>query len=235
MRLDKFLCDMNYGTRKEVKELISNQKVSINGQINVSVKTQVNEHTDEICVNDEKVIYEQYVYYMLNKPSGYVTATKDRSEKTVMELLPAECQNLFPVGRLDKDTEGLLLLTNNGELAHRMLSPKKHVDKVYYAEVTGELTNHTITQFEQGIDIKEERLTLPAKLSIISATPEQSSAKVTIHEGKFHQVKRMFSACGHTVTYLKRLQMGDLILDEHLEVGQYKKIGETEWLKNIMP
>lgn len=172
--------------------------------------------------------YEDFVYIMLHKPAGVVSATEDRRERTVLDLLGDGCKrDIFPAGRLDKDTEGLLLLTNDGELAHQLLSPRKHVDKTYYVQLQGTLTEEHCTLFTRGLDIGDEKLTLPAGLKILKAG-EKSEALVTIQEGRFHQVKRMFQAVGCEVTYLKRLSMGPLVLDETLERGSYRALTEQE-------
>lgn len=169
-------------------------------------------------------------YYMLNKPAGVISASEDRRERTVVDLITTKKRNdLFPVGRLDRDTEGLLLITNDGDLAHRLLSPKKHVDKVYYARIDGKVTEEDQKVFAEGLDIGEEKKTLPAQLHILKSG-EESEITLTIREGKFHQVKRMFHAVGKEVVYLKRLQMGSLKLDETLRPGEYRKLTEQERL-----
>lgn len=228
MRLDKFLSETGFGTRSQVKSLLKKGLVTVNGQTAKKPEEKIDENADTVICNGQKAVYAAFVYLMLHKPSGVVSATEDRREKTVLELLPEEeRKEVFPVGRLDKDTEGLLLLTNDGELAHRLLSPKKHVDKTYYAKIDGAVTEEHVHRFLEGLDIGEKRPTLPAKLEILKSGA-QSEIRVTIHEGKFHQVKRMFEAIGCQVTYLKRLSMGTLMLDEGLRPGAYRHLTEDE-------
>ena len=234
MRLDKFLCDNNIGTRSQVKEYIKKGQVTVNDQIIKKPETKVNEETDTVVCQGQPIHYRKYVYYMLNKPEGVVSATNDNTAPTVVSLLTVpEQKDLFPVGRLDKDTTGLLLLTNDGALAHDLLSPKKHVDKVYYAKIDGMVTEEDVKRFAEGIDIgaEEEEMTRPAKLDIMKSA-EESEIRLTIHEGKFHQVKRMFLAVGKEVTYLKRERMGTLCLDENLKPGEYRLLTEEE-IENV--
>lgn len=228
IRLDKYLADMNLGTRAQVKEYIKKGKVQINGQVQKKPEIKVNIYQDEIMVDGKRVKYISYEYYMLHKPKGVVSATQDKRDKTVIDLIFGKNRkDLFPVGRLDKDTEGLLLITNDGELAHRLLSPKKHVEKTYFAQIQGVVTEEDIKKFKEGIDIGEEKPTLPAKLSVLKMGTI-SEIEVTIVEGKFHQVKRMFAAIGKPVLYLKRLSMGALVLDESLKKGEYRPLTEQE-------
>lgn len=228
IRLDKYLADMNLGTRAQVKEYIKKGKVQINGQIQKKPEIKVNIYQDEILIDKKQVKYISYEYYMLYKPKGVVSATQDKRDKTVIDLIFGKNRkDLFPVGRLDKDTEGLLLITNDGELAHRLLSPKKHVEKTYFAKIQGAVTEEDVKKFREGIDIGEEKLTLPAKLSVLKMGAI-SNIEVTIVEGKFHQVKRMFAAIGKPVLYLKRLSMGSLTLDESLKKGEYRPLTEQE-------
>lgn len=228
LRLDKYLADMGIGTRAEVKKLISKGMVQVNGETVKRPEIKLNTETDVVCCHGRTVGYEEYEYYMLNKPAGIISASEDRKEKTVVDLISSrKRKDLFPVGRLDRDTEGLLLITNDGELAHRLLSPKKHVDKVYYAKVEGKVTEEDIRHFAEGIDIGEGHLTLPADLKILESG-EISRIELTIREGKFHQVKRMFHAVGKGVLYLKRLKMGSLILDETLTPGEYRALTKSE-------
>lgn len=228
IRLDKYLADMNLGTRAQVKEYIKKGKVQINGQIQKKPEIKVNIYKDEILMDGKQVKYISYEYYMLYKPKGVVSATQDKRDKTVVDLIFGKNRkDLFPVGRLDKDTEGLLLITNDGELAHRLLSPKKHVEKTYFAKIQGAVTEEDRKKFREGIDIGEEKLTLPAKLSVLKMEAI-SEVEVTIVEGKFHQVKRMFAAIGKPVLYLKRLSMGSLTLDESLKKGEYRPLTEVE-------
>ena len=227
MRLDKYLANMEIGTRTEVKKIIRKGLISINGNIQKTPEYKVSDE-DVIEYQGERVQYEEYQYYMLNKPQGVLSATTDRNEITVLDLLKGVSnKNLFPVGRLDKDTEGLLLLTNNGRLANELLSPKKHVPKKYYARIKGEVTQLDIDAFKNGLDIGEKNRTLPAKLEILESGTE-SIVEITIHEGKFHQIKRMFHAVDKEVSYLKRIEMGKLKLDNNLKLGEFKKLSKWE-------
>lgn len=226
MRLDKFLCEMNQGTRSRVKELIRRGLVTVNGVTAKNADSKVDESTDIICVQGQRLCYRKFFYFMLNKPAGLVSATQDKLSATVMELLRPEDRHscLFPAGRLDKDTEGFLLLTNDGELAHRLLSPKKHVDKTYRVSMEHGLSPEDIQKLEQGVDIGEDCLTLPAKVR----QTEETVILLTIHEGKFHQVKRMLKAVDNGVTALKRISFGGLALDEALQPGEYRELTEDE-------
>lgn len=229
MRLDKYLCETGFGTRSQVKDLLKKGQVMVNGEVVKKPELKINETTDQILCHGKKVSYQKNIYLMLHKPAGVVSATEDNREKTVLDLVrPEDRKNgLFPVGRLDKDTEGLLLLTDDGELAHRLLSPKKHVDKTYYAKIDGQVTEEHVKQFREGLDIGDEKKTLPAVLTILLSGPV-SEIEVTIHEGRFHQIKRMFEAVGCKVTYLKRLSMGSLVLDETLPPEEYRPLTEAE-------
>lgn len=231
IRLDKYLADMGCWTRQEVKKLIRSGQVSVNGAVVKKPETKVEQTVQEVCLNGEKVGYESFEYYMLNKPAGVISATEDRSCQTVVDLIQEKKRkDLFPVGRLDKDTEGLLLITNDGELAHRLLSPKKHVDKCYFARVSGKVTEDDVRSFENGVNIgslEQPEITMPGKLEIITSD-EISQIHLTIQEGKFHQVKRMFRAVGKEVIYLKRLRMGTLVLDENLNIGEYRPLTKEE-------
>ena len=231
IRLDKYLADMGCGTRQEVKKLIRSGQVSVDGAVVKKPETKVEQTVQEVCLNGEKVGYESFEYYMLNKPAGVISATEDRSCQTVVDLIKEKKRkDLFPVGRLDKDTEGLLLITNDGELAHRLLSPKKHVDKCYFARVSGKVTEDDVRSFENGVNIgslEQPEITMPGKLEIITSD-EISQILLTIQEGKFHQVKRMFQAVGKEVIYLKRLRMGTLVLDENLSIGEYRPLTKEE-------
>ena len=230
MRLDKFLCETGFGTRSQVKELLKKGQVTVNGVAAKKPEQKIDEHKDQITCQGKIASYEKYVYYMLYKPAGVVSATEDKREKTVLDLLKSEERRdgIFPVGRLDKDTEGFLLLTDDGDLAHRLLSPRKHVDKTYYAKIAGSVTEAHIERFREGLDIGDEKKTLPAMLEILASEPEISEIRITIHEGRFHQVKRMFEAVGCKVTYLKRLSMGAVALDETLAPGDYRPLNEKE-------
>ena len=234
MRLDKYLAEMGVGTRQEVKKQIRQGKAAVNGTVVKAADTKIDETSDEVTISGRNISYVSYEYYMLNKPAGVVSATEDRRDTTVIDLIKdKKRKDLFPVGRLDKDTEGLLLITNDGDLAHRLLAPKKHVDKVYYAKIDGMVTEEDVKRFAEGIDIgaEEEEMTRPAKLDIMKSA-EESEIRLTIHEGKFHQVKRMFLAVGKEVTYLKRERMGTLCLDENLKPGEYRLLTEEE-IENV--
>ena len=234
MRLDKYLAEMGVGTRQEVKKQIRQGKAAVNGTVVKAADTKIDETSDEVTICGRNIPYVSYEYYMLNKPGGVVSATEDRRDTTVIDLIKdKKRKDLFPVGRLDKDTEGLLLITNDGDLAHRLLAPKKHVDKVYYAKIDGMVTEEDVKRFAEGIDIgaEEEEMTRPAKLDIMKSA-EESEIRLTIHEGKFHQVKRMFLAVGKEVTYLKRERMGTLCLDENLKPGEYRLLTEEE-IENV--
>lgn len=225
LRLDKFLCDANVGSRSQVKVFLKQGTVKVNGEIIKKPEYKVKEGQDKVTFQGKEIEYHKYVYYMLNKPKGVVSATKDNLCETVTDLLKdSGYDGLFPVGRLDKDTEGLLIMTNDGELAHRLLSPRKHVDKVYYVELDNALTEEGRCLLETGIDIGEVKLTLPAKAEQITDT----SLYLTLREGKYHQVKRMLKAVGCQVTYLKRIGMGGISLDEHLPCGCYRELTKEE-------
>lgn len=230
MRLDKFLSHTGFGSRKEVKQLLKKKVVRVNNQVVKKGDYILNLNQDHIFVNGETITYQEFIYLMLNKPAGYLSATEDNFQKTVIDLLQPKEQhfNPFPVGRLDKDTEGLLFLTNDGELAHFLLSPKKHVKKTYYAEVVGVMDLEDTKRFEQGIILEDGYKCLPAELKIIEQTDRTSKALITVEEGKFHQVKRMVLACGKEVSYLKRQSMASLKLDETLKSGEYRPLDKEE-------
>ena len=228
IRLDKFLADMGIGTRTEVKKMIRQGKVKIGDTVVKSPEQKIDTATQKVFCEGQKVGYEKYEYYMLNKPAGYVSATTDAKDKTVLDLITdKKRKDLFPVGRLDKDTEGLLLITNDGDLAHRLLAPKKHVDKLYYAKVEGLVTEDDVKTFAEGVNIGDDEMTRPAVLEILKSD-DISEIHLTIQEGKFHQVKRMFKAVGKKVIYLKRVSMGTLRLDENLKLGEYRALTEEE-------
>lgn len=228
IRLDKYLADMGIGTRTEVKKYIKQGKVKVDGVAVKSPEMKIDEKMQEILFLDQPVKYEAYEYYMLHKPAGVISATEDRTDKTVIDLIvDKKRKDLFPVGRLDKDTEGLLLITNDGELAHQLLAPKKHVDKVYYAKVKGIVTEEDVRIFQNGVSIGQGETAKPALLKIL-VSDEISEIELTIQEGKFHQVKRMFISVGKEVIYLKRLSMGTLVLDEKLPKGAYRPLTEKE-------
>lgn len=227
IRLDKYLADMGIGTRKEVKNDIRKGRIKVNGVTETSPECKIDLLSDKVSVDGHEIGYVSYEYYMFYKPAGCVSATEDKKHKTVVDYIDAKRKDLFPVGRLDIDTEGLLLITNDGDLAHQLLSPKKHVEKVYYARIAGKVTKQDIALFQQGLDIGEEKLTLPAKLDIIKSDLE-SEILITITEGKYHQVKRMFEAVEKEVVYLKRMSMGSLSLDESLKPGEYRTLRDDE-------
>ena len=211
-------------------------RVTVNGKKEKSAKLQINEERDEICFDGQVLEYEEFVYYMMNKPQGVISATEDPKHRTVLDLLDdlARTKEVFPIGRLDIDTHGLLLLTNDGKLAHALLSPKRHVDKTYLAQVKGIMTQEDVERFAKGIPLKDFTCQ-PAKLEIVSVNPvkNQSLVRVTIAEGKFHQVKRMVAYCGKEVVDLQRLTMGTLALDENLERGEWRRLTKEE-LENVL-
>ena len=233
MRLDKLLAHCGVGSRKEVKQLIRKGHIQVNGHIIKKDDYQVNELEDTILLDNEEIHYRRFVYLMLNKPQGYISATMDQVHPTVIDLIAGyEQYELFPVGRLDIDTVGLLLLTNDGQLAHHILSPKKHISKIYYAKINAKVNEQDVAAFKQGLDLGDFQA-MPANLKILSANDEESEVEIEIFEGKFHQVKRMFEAVGKTVIYLKRIKMKHLILDPQLEEGQYRELTNDE-LENLM-
>lgn len=229
-RLDKILANSGYGSRKDVKKLIKSGLIEIDGEKVKSSNVQVDINKNKITIKSEPLIYKKYIYLMMNKPDGVVSATFDNFDETVVDLLEEyhASFNPFPVGRLDKDTVGLLILTNDGELSHRMISPKWHVDKVYYAEINKAVDDNDIKAFEEGIEIDDGYKCMPAKLNILSADSNGSRVMVTIQEGKFHQVKRMFLARNKEVVYLKRVSFGPIQLDESIEEGAYRELTEEE-------
>lgn len=227
-RIDKVLSLSGYGTRKEVKKLIKLGAVSVNGEIVNEPKFHVDPVNDTIRVSGKDLEYKEFIYIMMNKPQDVISSTYDKTTTTIIDLLEGEFshRNLFPAGRLDKDSEGLILLTDDGQLAHKLLAPKNKVEKVYYVEVKGTLDDSDVAAFENGI-VLEDFKAQPAKLEILEAG-DISKAKVYIYEGKFHQVKRMVLARGKEVTYLKRLALGSLVLDEDLEPGEWRELTESE-------
>ena len=231
MRLDKYLVACAIGSRTEVKNFLKAGRVTVNGKKEKSAKLQIDEVIDEICFDGQKLDYEEFVYYMMNKPQGVISATEDSKHKTVLDLLDdlARSKEVFPVGRLDIDTHGLLLLTNDGKLAHALLSPKRHVDKTYLAQINGVMTDADVETFAQGIPLKDFTCQ-PAKLELVSIDreKEESLVRVTIAEGKFHQVKRMVAYCGKEVVDLQRLTMGTLTLDENLKRGEWRRLSKEE-------
>ena len=229
LRIDKILSNLGYGSRAELKVYCKKGMVKVNDKVISNPGTQVDTDVDKIEFNNEVVNYREFVYIMMNKPDGYLSATFDKRDPIVLDLIDSSYLAFepFPVGRLDKDTEGLLVLTNDGQLAHRVLSPKKHVPKTYYAKIEGRVTEEDIKAFEQGVTLDDGYETMPAQLKIIESG-EQSEIELTIHEGKFHQVKRMFESVGKKVVYLKRLSMGKLMLDENLGLGEYRELTDEE-------
>ena len=224
IRLDKYLCDMGIGTRSSVKELIRKGNIKVNDMVVKSSDYKIKD-SDIVLLNDNQINYQKFYYYMLNKPAGYISATTDKKEKTVMDLLGEyNRKDLFPIGRLDKDTEGLLILSNDGELSHNLLSPKKHVSKTYLVSLEVPITDEDILNIEKGVDIGEDKLTLPTNIEKINDT----ELYISITVGKYHQVKRMFSAVGNKVVYLKRVAMGKLKLDDTLAPGELRPLSEQE-------
>ncbi len=235
MRLDRFLAEMGEGTRSQIRDAAKNGRIAVNGTVEKRSDRKIDPEADRVTVDGRLVQYAAYEYYMLNKPQGVVSATEDKRYTTVVELIAERRRtDLFPVGRLDIDTEGLLLITNDGDLAHRLLAPKKHVDKRYLAVLEGTLPADAVQRVRKGITLEDGTVTLPAELEENAgaiAEPQRSEYILTIREGKFHQVKRMFEALGCRVIYLKRLSMGGLALDEDLEPGQYRPLTEEELKK----
>lgn len=228
IRLDKYLADISVGTRAQVKEFIRAGRIKVN---NVTVKDssiKIDTENNQVLFDNMPVLYIDYEYYMLNKPAGIITAVSDQKEQTVMSLIQSARKDIFPVGRLDRDTVGLLLLTNNGELAHRLLSPKQHVDKKYYVELDDCLTQEMCQKIREGVFIEKNLISRPAELEILENVSGSVKVYLTIHEGRFHQVKKMFAAVQRKVTFLKRVEFGPLKLDENLEYGEYRKLNEKE-------
>ena len=230
LRLDRFLSDMGEGTRSEIKKMIKAGRVSVDG---IAAKDPACKVSAEsvIELDGRSLQYEEFAYYMMNKPAGVISASEDSRESTVVDLIAEpKRKDLFPAGRLDRDTEGLLLITNDGQLAHRLLAPKHHVDKLYTAVVSGMVTEETVTEFRRGIVLPDGLECLPADLELISydEASDRSEVNVTIQEGKFHQIKRMFAAAGSEVLYLKRMSMGPLELDPSLAPGEYRRLTEEE-------
>lgn len=228
-RIDKILSNLGYGSRSEIKKYCKQGSVVVNGSDVSNPGTQVDTENDEILFNGEEVVYREYIYLMMNKPDGYISATTDKYDPTVLDLIDVSYLAFepFPVGRLDKDTEGLLVLTNDGKLSHRVLSPKKHVPKTYYAKIDGIVTEKDIEAFAEGVVLDDGYKTMASQLKILKSD-EESEIELTIHEGKFHQVKRMFESVDKKVVYLKRLSMGNLKLDESLELGEYRELTDEE-------
>lgn len=225
LRLDKLLADAGIGTRSEVKEYIRKGRVTVNGQICRKPEQKIQEGQDQLLLDGQAVEYARFRYYLLYKPQGVVTATEDARERTVLDLLTGvNTAHLSPVGRLDKDTEGLLLLTNDGELAHRLLSPRRHVDKCYLVRTQRPLTVEELHALEKGVDIGDDKPTLPAKALL----NEAGELLLTIQEGRYHQVKRMLQAVGNRVLYLKRMSMGSLKLPDDMKAGEFRALTPEE-------
>ena len=229
MRVDKLLSNVGVASRAELKKYCKQGLISVNGKVINNPGVQVDSESDDIRFNGEKIVYREFVYIMLNKPDGYISATFDKYDPIVLDLIDQSYLVFepFPVGRLDKDTEGLLVLTNDGQLAHRVLSPKKHVPKTYYAKIQGKVTEEDILAFEKGVILDDGYETMPSQLKILKSD-DMSEIELTIHEGKFNQVKRIFESVGKKVVYLKRLSMGKLKLDESLGLGEYRELTEEE-------
>ena len=256
IRLDKYLADTGFGTRNEVRALVRSGVVTVNGERCKDSSMKVNTDSDSISVGGQQLSYSEYEYYMLHKPAGIITASRDKKEKTVLDYIKSKKRrDLFPVGRLDRDTEGLLLITNDGELGHRLLSPDRHVEKCYTAIVEGVGPRDIVEIFERGIDIGDDKNTKPAKLRHFSdmesfqisynddiiidrynallenrddASSELSIYEIKITEGRYHEIKRMFEAVGCSVVYLKRYSMGSLVLDKSLAPGEYRQLTDEE-------
>lgn len=228
IRLDKFLSEMGVGTRSEVKKILKARQVTVNDAVVIKPETKVDPESDIVYYKDRRICYQKYEYYIFNKPAGCVSATEDNFHKTVMDYITDTVHDdLFPVGRLDIDTEGLLIITNDGAMAHELLSPSKHVAKTYYAKIDGMVTEKDVNCFKEGVDIGEAKLTKPGELVILESKPI-SIIELTITEGKFHQVKRMFEAVDKKVIYLKRISMGGLRLPADLKPGEYRALTDDE-------
>lgn len=228
IRLDKFLTEMGVGTRSEVKKYIKAKQITVNGEIAFKPEIKIDENVDEVCFKGKQIHYQAYEYYLFYKPAGCVTATEDHLHRTVMDYIKNTARkDLFPVGRLDIDTEGLLLITNDGALAHELLSPSKHVKKTYFARIDGKVTKQDVKLFKEGIDIGEDKLTKPGDLKIL-VSDDISEIELTITEGKFHQVKRMFEAVDKKVIFLKRISFGSLRLPDDLKAGEYRALTGKE-------
>lgn len=230
IRLDKFLSNAGIGSRKEVREYIKYRRIWVDGVVCLKADTKIDKEKNVVTFDKRVVSYDEYIYVILNKPKGVISATEDEKEKTVIDLLDEEYKKykLFPVGRLDKDTVGLLILSNDGKFAHNTLSPKKHIEKSYYAHINGKIDEEHIEKFKQGIVLKDGYKCLPAKLSIEYSADNFSKVNITIKEGKYHQIKRMFETFGKKVIYLKRTSFDEIVLDESLEEGQYRLANDEE-------
>lgn len=229
-RLDKIISNLGYGSRKDVKSFAKKGLIEVDGVVVKDNAMAVDPQKSSIKINGEEILYRKYIYLMMNKPDGVISATHDKRDQTVIDLLEIDHQTFepFPIGRLDKDTVGLLLLTNDGELNHRLISPKWHVDKVYYAKIDNKVDQKDIAAFKNGITLDDGYKCLEAKLEILSSSDDGAEIRLTIQEGKFHQVKRMFEAVGKSVVYLKREEFGGLLLDPDLEEGEYRELTDEE-------
>ena len=228
LRVDKLLANLSYGSRKEIKKLISQKRVRIDETLVLKPEEKFDTEKNKLYLDGIHINYEEFEYYMLNKPKGYISATEDNIHKTVMELIPSKLKGLAPVGRLDIDTEGFLLVSNDGKLAHRLISPSNNVPKEYYADIEGRLPEDVQKIFAEGMPLEKDFTTKPAKLNIISKDANAAKISLTIFEGKFHQVKRMFEYVNCKVTYLKRTSFAGLTLDENLKLGSVRKLTKEE-------
>lgn len=229
IRLDKYLADLSVGTRSEVKVMIRKGRITVNDTVILNPETKIETASDVVAFDGNVLAYTAYEYYILNKPAGVISASSDKRVKTVVDLIDSAIRgDLFPVGRLDKDTEGLLIITNDGDFTHRLLSPKKHVDKVYFAVVRGRVDKEDVYAFSKGLQVDDELTAMPAELKILKTDIIYSEIELTLHEGKFHQVKRMIEAVGKEVVYLKRISMGGLILPVELAPGEYRELTKEE-------
>lgn len=228
LRVDKLLANLSYGSRKEIKKLISQKRVRIDETLVLKPEKKFDTEKNKLYLDGIHINYEEFEYYMLNKPKGYISATEDNIHKTVMELIPSKLKGLAPVGRLDIDTEGFLLVSNDGKLAHRLISPSNNVPKEYYADIEGRLPEDVQKIFAEGMPLEKDFTTKPAKLNIISKDANTAKISLIIYEGKFHQVKRMFEYVNCKVTYLKRTSFAGLKLDENLKLGSVRKLTKEE-------
>ena len=228
LRVDKLLANLSYGSRKEIKKLVSQKRVRIDEVLVLKPEEKFDTEKNKLYLDGIHINYEEFEYYMLNKPKGYISATEDNIHKTVMELIPSKLKGLAPVGRLDIDTEGFLLVSNDGKLAHRLISPSNNVPKEYYADIEGRLPEDVQKIFAEGMPLEKDFTTKPAKLNIISKDANAAKISLTIFEGKFHQVKRMFEYVNCKVTYLKRTSFAGLTLDENLKLGSVRKLTKEE-------
>lgn len=228
LRVDKLLANLSYGSRKEIKKLVSQKRVRIDEVLVLKPEEKFDTEKNKLYLDGIHINYEEFEYYMLNKPKGYISATEDNIHKTVMELIPSKLKGLAPVGRLDIDTEGFLLVSNDGKLAHRLISPSNNVPKEYYADIEGRLPEDVQKIFAEGMPLEKDFTTKPAKLNIISRDANTAKISLIIYEGKFHQVKRMFEYVNCKVTYLKRTSFAGLTLDENLKLGSVRKLTKEE-------